>query len=71
MVGLFVFKEKRGVKSMKVNHLKNGNVITIKLTGELGHHEARDVISYIENVIDLNTKENINLDLSELSFMDS
>ncbi len=56
---------------MKLKHIKDGNKVKVALAGELGHHEAKSAISYIENITDLYAKDNIILDFSGITFMDS
>lgn len=56
---------------MKITHERENDEIIVTLEGELGHHEARKAIDYLENVVDLYPTEKIILDLSRLTFMDS
>lgn len=56
---------------MKISHERENEEITVFLEGELGHHEAKRAIDYLENIIDLYPTEKIILDLSGLTFMDS
>lgn len=56
---------------MRLSHDKNGDSVTVKLSGELGHHEAREVSAYIDGIFDLYSISRLILDFSELSFMDS
>lgn len=56
---------------MRLSHKHTDNLLIISLNGELGHHEAMQSMEYIANAIDAYSPEKIELDLSELSFMDS
>lgn len=56
---------------MAVTHTFKGNGVKIALDGELGHHEAIEIMSRIGEIIDLHLPKNVVLDLSGLSFMDS
>ena len=56
---------------MKIIAVVNGSVLTIFLCGELGHHEAIDVISRIRDEMERGTYMQIILDMDGLTFMDS
>lgn len=56
---------------MQITNEKLNNTIKISMDGELGHHEAKKCILYLESIIDLYDEENIILDLTSLNFMDS
>lgn len=56
---------------MSISHKKTEDGIAIEYTGELGHHEAKDTMRYIENIIDLYTPHKLVFDLHALTFMDS
>lgn len=56
---------------MRLSHDENNGAVTVKLSGELGHHEAREVSEYIDGVFDLYAVSKLILDFCELSFMDS
>ena len=45
--------------------------LTVYLTGELDHHEARDALHTIDELLDEYLPRDCALDLSGLSFMDS
>lgn len=49
----------------------NAGRLTIFLSGELDHHEARGTISAIEELLDEYMPRDCALDMSGLSFMDS
>lgn len=56
---------------MNISHQRQGPAIVVCLEGELGHHEARSVMQYLEHVYDLYAMEPVILDLRRLTFMDS
>ena len=56
---------------MKISHKETENGVVIYLADELGHHEAAEVISYIENIIALYIMTDIILDFSNFSSLDS
>ena len=56
---------------MRITHEKVNNTVIISYSGELGHHEAMQAIKYIENVITLYSPRSLELNLKEMSFMDS
>ncbi|MGE4548419.1 MAG: STAS domain-containing protein [Intestinibacillus sp.] len=56
---------------MKIAHRREGDTIIIALADELGHHEARQILEYMNTVLALYPTEPVVLDLSELKFMDS
>lgn len=49
---------------------KNG-ILYIAIIGELGHHEAQQLIRQMETSILLHPAEPVVLDLSQMTFMDS
>ncbi|MBP3311746.1 MAG: STAS domain-containing protein [Butyricicoccus sp.] len=56
---------------MQITHERVGNGILVHIQDELGHHEARKVIDYLENIVVLYPVDPVALDLSGLTFMDS
>ncbi len=56
---------------MTITHERVGEGILVHIADELGHHEARRVIDYLENIVALYPDDPIALDLSGLTFMDS
>lgn len=56
---------------MKIKNEIRGGVLTVYLTGELGHHEALNAISEIRDSIEGGIYLRIVLDLTGLTFMDS
>lgn len=56
---------------MKISHEREGETITVSIVDELGHHEARKAIDYLESIVTLYPSEQMVLDLSGLTFMDS
>ncbi len=56
---------------MQISHERIGDRIVVHIRDELGHHEARRALDYLENVVVLYPVEPVTLDLSGLTFMDS
>ncbi len=56
---------------MTQTHSISGSTATVRLSGELDSHAARDCLLYIANVIDLELPRCLRLDLRDLRFMDS
>ena len=56
---------------MKIKAEVKGSILTLFLSGELGHHEAIDAISQIRDEIDRGPFLQIVLDMNGLTFMDS
>lgn len=56
---------------MQITHERVGDSIVVHIRDELGHHEARRILDYLENVVVLYPVEPVTLDLSGLTFMDS
>lgn len=56
---------------MNVEFEEQGNILAIKLSGELDHHSMITRKSRIEMKLSTNTKDEIVFDLNGLSFMDS
>jgi stage II sporulation protein AA (anti-sigma F factor antagonist) len=50
---------------------REGEGVTMRLTGELGHHEAIAVMAGVAEVLDAQLPRSLTLDMSGLSFMDS
>lgn len=56
---------------MYLEHKKDSDGLTIYIKGELGNYEAKSILREVDLLLDLYTKENINLDLQKVTFMDS
>ena len=56
---------------MKINSAYTAGRLTIFLSGELDHHEARDALRTIDSLLDEYLPRDCALDFSGLSFMDS
>ncbi len=56
---------------MQITHKRLGDKIVIFIEGELGNHEAKQILSYQENIVSLYIDSPIVLNLSGLTFMDS
>ncbi len=56
---------------MKINTAYLAGRLTVSLSGELDHHEARRAMESIIEAIDAAMPRQLVLDLSKLSFMDS
>ena len=56
---------------MQITHERVGDGILVHIRDELGHHEARKAIHYLENIAVLYQVDPVALDLSGLTFMDS
>ncbi|WP_122788913.1 STAS domain-containing protein [Intestinibacillus sp. Marseille-P6563] len=56
---------------MQITHERVGDSIVVHIQDEMGHHEARRILDYLENIVVLYPVEPVVLDLSGLTFMDS
>lgn len=56
---------------MTINTAFNSGRLTLYLAGELDHHEARNTIRRIEELLDEYMPRDCVLDLASLNFMDS
>ena len=56
---------------MNISTAFNSGRLTIYLSGELDHHEARCAVHVIDELLDEFLPRDCVLDMSELSFMDS
>ena len=56
---------------MTVNHELRQNMLIFYLVGELDHHAAHDVITYIAQQCSMNRNCSVVMDFSEVTFMDS
>ena len=56
---------------MEMKYKAENRQLTIKLTGELDHHAARELMDSIDRLLEQNLPGKTFLDLEELSFMDS
>lgn len=56
---------------MNINCAYSAGRLTLYLSGELDHHEAREAMHAIEELLDEYLPKDCALDLSALSFMDS
>ena len=60
-----------GVKAMNISTSFQSGRLTVYLTGELDHHEARKTLRALDELLDEYLPRDCALDLSGLSFMDS
>ena len=56
---------------MKVEFKKENKEIIIYLSGEIGNFEARKIMQEIETILAIYQTEDVVLDLSKITFMDS
>lgn len=56
---------------MRLGIQKTGGTLVLSLTGELGHHEAIEMMAEIRSNMEHATENSMMLDMSGLSFMDS
>lgn len=56
---------------MTIHHTYENQKVTVRLDGELGHHEAIGIMSRVGEILDVHLPREVVLDLSTLSFMDS
>jgi len=56
---------------MAITYTRVGGQLCVALAGELGHHEAIDIMGEFAGLIDRELPASVTLDLSGLSFMDS
>lgn len=56
---------------MKIEHKREGRAQVIAIAEELGHHEAGQIIDYLETTLALHPEGPVILDLSDMTFMDS
>ena len=56
---------------MKITVSEKGAKLLISLSGELDHHEARELLRQIESRLEVSMPRDCVLDLSQLKFMDS
>lgn len=56
---------------MNINTVYQSGRLTVGLSGELDHHEARKAMESIEEAIDAAMPRDVILDMSQLTFMDS
>ena len=56
---------------MNISHELKSDALVFSLVGELDHHAAHDVITYIARQAAMNRTKPIELDLTDLTFMDS
>ena len=56
---------------MPVDCTEEGRVLRARVTGELDHHRAREVMEELDRRIDLLLPLRLTVDLSELTFTDS
>ena len=50
---------------------ENGDTVTVYLTGDIDHHSARSIREDTDAVVQMKKPSVLNLDFSEVSFMDS
>ena len=56
---------------MNINTVYQSGRLTVSLSGELDHHEARKAMESIEEALDAAMPKEVILDMSHLGFMDS
>ena len=56
---------------MPVDCTQEGRVLRARVTGELDHHRAKEVMAALDRQIDLVLPVRLTVDLSELTFTDS
>ena len=56
---------------MQIVHELKNDVLNIKIKGDIDHHTAKDVRADIDKLIVENNPKELDLDLSEVEFMDS
>jgi len=56
---------------MTLDHTMEGRELTVRLTGELDHHRAKEIMAELNRQIDIVLPKKLILDLKELSFTDS
>ena len=56
---------------MAVDCTEEGRILRARVTGELDHHRAREVMEELDRRIDLLLPVGLTVDLSELTFTDS
>jgi stage II sporulation protein AA (anti-sigma F factor antagonist) len=56
---------------MPVNWMEQGRVLTGRLTGEIDHHAAKEIMAQMAEQIDAALPEQLVLELGEVTFMDS
>lgn len=60
-----------GEKTMNIGTAFNSGRLTVYLSGELDHHEAKKTITVIDGLLDEYMPRDCALDMSGLTFMDS
>jgi len=66
-----LYNNDRRMMTLQIKFSNKGNILIIKLNGELDHHASDYVRRKIDNEMIKPTSKNIIFDLSNLSFMDS
>ena len=56
---------------MEMKYKAENRLLTITLSGELDHHAARDLMEFIDRLLEQTLPAKTLLDLGELTFMDS
>lgn len=56
---------------MPVKCTEQGRTLTARLTGEIDHHAAKEIMAELAEQIDAALPEHLVLELSEVTFMDS
>ena len=56
---------------MQVIHELKNDVLNIKIKGDIDHHTAKNARTEVDNLILENNPQQLELDLSEVEFMDS
>ena len=56
---------------MKLNSVRQGSNLTLKLSGEIDHHSAREIMSAIDEKLESSPPRDCVIDMEKVSFMDS
>ncbi len=56
---------------MPISCAEEGQVLTVRITGEVDHHAARDLMTQIAGQVDAALPRQVKLDLGGVGFMDS
>ncbi len=69
--GDFVFMDSRLKSGCAVRQNLQDGILTIAVSGEIDHHNARTIRSQIDESLYYYRSKNVQLDLSDVTFMDS
>ena len=56
---------------MPVSCLEEGQILTVRITGEIDHHAAKKLMTELGRQIDTTLPKEVRLDLGGVTFMDS